>query len=222
PVHHLPFCSEVTIASFLEREYFGIPQGRWYVFLFLFDFTSYIDRKNPFAGVKGFERLLCERPHADVHFVIKVSGAQQRPLDYQELREATVPFRDRITIIDRVLTDNEMKNLIRASDCFLSLHRSEGLGRGLAEAMFMSRPVIATAYSGNMDFMTEDNSLLIDYTLIPVGPGAYPQWQGQVWADADLEQAVGYMIQLVDDPGYGRLIGRRASQHLRQRFSYRA
>jgi glycosyltransferase involved in cell wall biosynthesis len=221
PVHHLPFCTEVNISSFLGRRYFHIPEGR-YVFLFLFNFTSYIDRKNPFAGIKAFERLLCARPRADAHFVIKVSGAQQRPLDYQELRDATAPFRDRITIIDRVLTDNEMKNLLRASDCFLSLHRSEGLGRGLAEAMFLGKPVIATAYSGNMDFMTRDNSLLVDYQLIPVGPGAYPQWQGQVWADADVEQATGYMIQLVEDPGYGRLIGTRASRHLRQRFSYRA
>jgi glycosyltransferase involved in cell wall biosynthesis len=221
PVHHLPLASEVRLGAFLGRRYFNIPEAR-YVFLFLFDFTSYMERKNPFAGMKAFERLLQARPRASAHFVIKLSGSRQRPLEFRQFQEATAPYRERMTIVDRVLTDNEMKNLIRCSDCFLSLHRSEGLGRGLAEAMFLGKPVIATAYSGNMDFMTPDNSLLVDYTAIPVGVEAYPFWQSQVWADPDVEQAADYMVRLIDDPGFGRTIGARASQHLRKFFSYRA
>jgi glycosyltransferase involved in cell wall biosynthesis len=221
PVHHLSFASEVRVTSFLGRTFFAIPE-RTYAFLFLFDFTSYIGRKNPFAGVNAFDRLLRSRPTADVHFVIKLSGSQQRPEDYARFQEAIAPYADRVTVIDRILSDNEMKNLIRCCDCFLSLHRSEGLGRGLAEAMFLGKPVIATGYSGNMEFMTADNSLLVDYRLIPVEPGAYPHWEGQVWADADIEQAAGHMIRLVDDPASGRILGAQASRHLRQYFSYRA
>ncbi len=221
PVHHLSFASEVRVTSFLGRNFFAVPE-RAYVFLFLFDFTSYIRRKNPFAGLDAFARLLRSRPAADVHFVIKLSGSQQRPEDYARFEEAIAPYADRVTVIDRVLSDNEMKNLIRCCDCFLSLHRAEGIGRGLAEAMFLGKPVIATGYSGNMEFMTADNSLLVDYRLIPVEPGAYPHWEGQVWADADIEQAAGHMARLVDDPASGRMLGTQASRHLRQHFSYRA
>jgi glycosyltransferase involved in cell wall biosynthesis len=221
PVHHLPLASQAHVTSFVGRRHFNIPEDP-YVFLFLFDFTSYVERKNPFAGLAAFERLLRLRPRAEVHFVIKVSGAQRRPAEFQRFEEAMTPWRERTSIINRILGDSEMRNLIRCCDCFLSLHRSEGLGRGLAEAMFLGKPVIATAYSGNMDFMTPDNSLLVDYRLIPVAVEAYPFWQDQVWADADVEQATGYMTHLIDDPSWGRGIGGRGSRHMRQFFSYRS
>jgi glycosyltransferase involved in cell wall biosynthesis len=221
PIHHLPLASEAHLTSFLGRQFFGIP-ARAYVFLFLFDFTSYVARKNPFAGLNAFARLLRSRPAANVHFVIKLSGSQQRPDDYARFQEATGRYGERVTVIERILSDNEMKNLIRCCDCFLSLHRSEGLGRGLAEAMFLGKPAIATAYSGNMNFMTEDNSLLVNYRLVSVEPEAYPHWEGQLWADADVEQAAGHMVRLVDDPSFGQIVGARASRHLRQQFSYRS
>src|SRR5262249_14120959 len=107
-------------------------------------------------------------------------------------------------------------------DCLVSLHRSEGFGRFLAEAMWLGRPVIATAYSGNVDFMTSDVSCLVNYRLGPVAPHAYPFWQDPMWADPDLDEAAGCVTRLADDPGSGRRLGARASAHIRTHFSYRA
>ena len=221
PVCHLPLASEAHVTSFLGRRYFNIPEDR-FVFLFAFDFKSYIDRKNPFAAIRAFERVLQARPVSSVHFVFKLSNSSEHTVDFERFANIIARYRDRTTVINRTVGDNEMRNLIRCCDCFLSLHRSEGLGRGLAEAMFLGKPVIATAYSGNMEFMTPDNSLLVDYRLVPVGVEAYPHWQDQVWADPDVEQATAHMIRLIDDPSFGRSIGARASRHLRRLFSYRA
>jgi glycosyltransferase involved in cell wall biosynthesis len=100
--------------------------------------------------------------------------------------------------------------------------RSEGFGLGLITAMFLGKPVIATAYSANMDFMTERNSCLVRYDLCAVPDGAYPFGEGQVWADPDVDQAVEYMLRLVSDRDYARSIGEQASRDIRVDFSYRA
>jgi glycosyltransferase involved in cell wall biosynthesis len=92
----------------------------------------------------------------------------------------------------------------------------------MAEAMYLGKPVIATGYSGNLDFMTNDNSCLIDYELIPVEKDQYPFAEGQIWANPDKEQAVHYMQNLLDNRDFGRQLGRRASQYIRSKFSFLA
>jgi glycosyltransferase involved in cell wall biosynthesis len=129
---------------------------------------------------------------------------------------------DNVIVIDRVLTDNGIKNLVRCCDCFVSLHRSEGYGKGLAEAMFLGKPVVATGYSGNLDFTNEADPCLVPYSLINVEEGQYPYARGQVWAEPDIDHAVYYMLKLLDDRDYGRKLGEVASQHIRTHFSYRA
>jgi glycosyltransferase involved in cell wall biosynthesis len=99
--------------------------------------------------------------------------------------------------------------LFACCDSFVSLHRSEGFGRGLAEAMLLGKPVIATGYSGNMDFTTADTACLVDYRLIPVGPHEYPHAEGQQWADPDLDQAARYMRRLVEEPAFGAALAER-------------
>jgi glycosyltransferase involved in cell wall biosynthesis len=96
------------------------------------------------------------------------------------------------------------------SDCLVSLHRSEGLGLHCAEAMWLGKPVVATRYSGNLDFMDDGNSFLVDHTLVPVrhGEGVYPA--DAVWADPDLDQAADHLRRLATDPDLGRRVGARA------------
>lgn len=220
PVFHMPFASEVLLSRLLGRRYFGVPEQH-FLFLFFFDFRSYIQRKNPLAVIDSFKRVMKSRPAAAASLVIKISGAEQAPEAYAQLLSAVEELRQNVVLIDRQMDDDEIKNLIRCADCFVSLHRSEGFGRGLAEAMYLGKPVIGTAYSGNMDFMTEENSLLIPYSLTPLQAGDYPFWSGQVWAEPDLDSAVAAMISLIDRPGYGIALGKRASADLRSNFSYR-
>ena len=219
PVVHMPEGSEVRVSSFLGRRYFAIPETN-FAFLFFFNFSSYIERKNPEAALLALEHFIKRRASAAVTFVMKVSGVPTRPEVRAAFDERLAALKDRVILIDREMTDNETKNLIRCCDAFVSLHRSEGYGHGLSEAMILGKPVIATAYSGNMDFMTGDNALLVDHTLIPVPKEAYPHWENQVWADPDVKQASQHMEAIYDDPDLCRRLGARASLSIRRDFSY--
>ncbi len=227
PVIHMPLPGEIHLSSFLGRRYFGIPESS-FAFLFFFDFTSYLERKNPFAVLHAFEELCRYRPNDDLCLVLKVMSGETRKEDYDLFSEYIARFKsrrpviNRLLIIDRVLTDNEIKNLVRCCDCFVSLHRSEGFGLGMITAMYTKKPVVATGYSGNLDFMTDGNSCLVRYDLCEVPNGAYPCSEGQAWADPDVTHAVDHMLKLVSDRDYARDLGERASRDIRVNFSYRA
>ncbi|HEY5851869.1 MAG TPA: glycosyltransferase family 4 protein [Lysobacter sp.] len=219
PVVHQPLACEVRLTSLLDRRYFGIPESS-YAFLFFFDLRSYVSRKNPWAVMEAFEKLQEARPWSDSCLVLKLNGSEHDPAAARQLRENIAKKRLRVVLIDETMTDNEIKNLVRCTDCFVSLHRSEGFGRGMAEAMYLGKPVIATNYSGNTDFMDESNSLLVRHELVPVQEGEYPHAQGQVWAQADTNQAAANMVTLVDSPAFGRQLGTQASRQVRLALGY--
>jgi glycosyltransferase involved in cell wall biosynthesis len=221
PVLHMPLATEISLERFLSRRYFGIPEGA-FAFLFSFDCRSYVARKNPQAVVTSFRRLMAARPWAQVCLVMKLHGRESAPEDVREFLDGLDDLRRHVVVLTETMQENEVYNLIRCSDAFVSLHRSEGYGLSLAEAMYLARPVIATGYSGNVDFMCSDNARLVDYTVIDVPPGAYPHAEGQQWADPDLDSATAHMIALVDDPAGARDLGRRGSASIRQALSYRA
>lgn len=221
PVIHMPLACEVMLSAFRSRRYFGIPEAA-YAFLFFFDFRSFATRKNPQAAIRAFRRLCQLRPSANACLVIKVHGAEAAPEAFAQLQRELDELRTRVVLINRQMDDNDTKNLLRCCDCFVSLHRSEGFGRGLAEAMYLGKPVIATHYSGNLDFMDERTAYLVDHELVPVQPGEYPFAEDQHWADADAGQAAHYMAALVDDPARGYAIGRDASRAIRTQIGWRA
>jgi glycosyltransferase involved in cell wall biosynthesis len=221
PVLHMPLAGEFKLKSFLSRRYFGIPESS-FVFLFFFDFTSYLERKNPFAALEAFDELCKRRPNDDLHLVIKIKGGETKRGDHKRFCEYVRRHTGRFQVIDRLLDDNETKNLLRCCDCFLSLHRSEGFGLGMVRAMYLGKPVVATGYSGNLDYMSETNSCLVRYALRSVADGAYPFAEGQVWAEPDISHAVDHMVRLVSDRDYGIRIGEDASRHVRVNFSYQA
>ncbi len=226
PIQHMPLPVEISLSSFLGRDFFGLASGEP-VFLFFFDFLSYIDRKNPEALLRVFEKVIRSRPYTRFTIVIKVHNTlatTKSAQDYQDFlnRVYDSAISNSVVTIDKVFSENEMSNLVRCCDCFVSLHRSEGFGLGMAEAMFLGKPVVATGYSGNLDFMNEENSCLVDFELIPVIEEQYPFAAGQVWAEPDLDQASWYIQKLLDEPEFGRQLGRLASRHIRTNFSYLA
>jgi glycosyltransferase involved in cell wall biosynthesis len=226
PVTLIPEPTGVRLSRFIGRRDFGIPESA-YAFLFAFDLRSYQQRKNPLAVLDAYAAVVRARPSADMALVVKMAGAdvhsQAADLMRQAFRARTERLGlGRVLIIERDLTDSETKNLVRNCDAFVSLHRSEGFGRFLAEAMLLGKPVVATNYSGNLEFMNPDVACLVSHRLIPVNEGEYPFWQDQVWADPDVDEAAACMTRLVDDPAAGRRLGERASRHIRSHFSYRA
>src|SRR5213076_1122404 len=111
-----------------------------------------------------------------------------RPLAEEELLWRAHGRQD-VHIIDRSLSRGELDGLMAACDCYVSLHRSEGFGLTMAEAMYVGKPVIATGYSGNLDFMTPHNSYLVDYEVVAVGEGAAPYPAHAEWAEPSVEHA---------------------------------
>jgi len=221
PVHRMPLPVDLTLSSFLGRRYFGIPEDA-FVVAFFFDFASFAERKNPWAVLEAIERLAERRPEADLHCVIKSRGGRDTEEAQDALEARLAALGPRAQAIFGDLSDNEIKNLIRVSDVFVSLHRSEGFGRGMAEAMALGRPAIATGYSGNLDFMIPGTGLLVDFDLVPVALGAYPHGEGQVWAEASAEHASRLIEQLLDDPAAARAMGARAKAYMRETYSVEA
>ena len=199
PVHYLPIAIELETVKGFAREYFSLPP-RSFTFLFVFDFKSFVSRKNPSACIEAFLKAFPGKDEA-VNLVIKSMDGSLYPREFSKLREETKND-PRIILIDQTFRPDEMMGLMQTCDCFISLHRSEGIGLGLAQSMLLGKPVIATGYSGNTDFTLEDNSCLVKYDLIKVGEKEYPFAQGQVWADPDVEHAAWYMRRLVDDENY--------------------
>ena len=221
PVVHMPLAVDFPAGARLPRAHFGLPDDR-FLFLFYFDFTSYMARKNPFGPLAAFRKAFPAGSRARASLVIKLNGMDQKPADYQRFLDELGDTHDDVILIDKVMTDFEVRNLVQCCDAFVSLHRSEGFGRGLAEAMFYGKPAIGTAYSGNLDYMNPDNSCLVDAMLVPVVEGEYPFPDGQLWADADVDQAAEHMRRLVADPGLAAAIGARATAYMRAQHGFAA
>jgi hypothetical protein len=177
--------------------------------LHFLDLSSYRARKNPEAVISMFRDLIARRPFDDLQLVLKIKGDTEA----RSIAESITGRRDdRIRIIDTTLSTFETLSLINASDCFVSLHRAEGYGRGGAEAMLLGRLALATAWSGNLDYMTEQNSLLVNFHLVPVEPGAYPFGDGQLWAEVDKDHALYQALQIVNQSERMDDLARRGRQ----------
>ncbi len=190
------------------------------LFMFSFAYGSFATRKNPEATIRAF-RLAFPLGTEAVQLVIKTSQSEL----FTASRDALVALAandPRITFINSYLSRHQLIGLQSVIDCYVSLHRSEGLGLGLAECMAQGKPAIATRYSGNLEFMNDQNSLLVDYTLIPVAEGEYPDFEGQVWADASVSHAADQMRSVFLDPPRAEQLGRAGAAYLAEHFSYEA
>lgn len=217
-VVHMPLAVDVHLSSFMTRRALGLPE-HGFIYLFFFDYSSYMSRKNPFAVLEAFRRLVARHPNAPLYLVMKHKGGKPDAADAKAFDEIVNALRDQIIVIDRTLKDNEVRNLMRAANAFVSLHRSEGFGRGLAEAMGLGVPAIGTGYSGNLDFMTPETSLLVDYDLKRLKPNEYPFAEGQEWAEPRIDHAVDLMEKVWVDPAFVHQLTARARRHLMTFFS---
>ncbi len=194
PVVRIPHCMDFEAPQSMGRDYFSLPSDR-FLFLTLFDMVSIFDRKNPLGTVEAFIKAFGNDP--SVQLIVKINNAEKRPDSLRILKESVAGYP--IAIIDRTFQREETYGLINACDCLVSLHRSEGFGLTLAEAMFLGKPVIATAYSGNMDFTRVGASFLVGYRLKPVGKNNEPYDEHCLWADPSVEEASEHMRTVVRD-----------------------
>lgn len=197
-----------------DRLRLGVPDG--YLFLFVFDYLSTLQRKNPVGLINAFKRAFA--PGQGPQLLLKTINAPLRPLGVEELLWAA-DGRPDIHLVDRSLSESEKDGLIAACDCYVSLHRSEGFGLTMAEAMSVGKPVIGTRHSGNLDFMDDENSYLVDCELTHVGPDVeiYPA-EGR-WAEPDVDHAAALMRRVYEDQASAQLVGERARADIARRLS---
>jgi glycosyltransferase involved in cell wall biosynthesis len=214
PVYRVPYPVEPDEDSSIDRRAFGLDPN-YFTFLCAFDVLSVPERKNPLAAVRAFERAF--PAGAPCQLIIKINhvGAGNRYVD--ELRQASQSGGAKI--IDAPLTRSEMYALTRGADCIVSLHRSEGFGLLIAEGMYFKKPVIVTNYSGNTDFTTAENAMLVNYRLIPVGPGREPYSPQGLWADPDIDQAARYMSLIASDAELGARLAAKGNSIVRANLS---
>ena len=189
----------------MRRASFDIPEHH-FVFLFMFDLHSQLHRKNPAAVVRAFQTAF--RPNDAATLLIKTTGGDIHAADLAQLRQ--IAQGPNIVLFDQSVSRAQAYGLIAMADCFVSLHRSEGFGLGLAEAMLLGKPVIATGYSGNLDFMNRENSLLVDYQITQIEEDRPIYTRGHFWAEPSVEQAASYMREVYERPDEARARAARA------------
>src|SRR3954465_1479788 len=193
PVVRVPLPISAPVVGDAELS-IDMPDG--FTFLFLFDFYSTLQRKNPLGLVEAFSRAF--EPGEGPHLLIKSFNGDYKPDALRRLREAAAGRTD-IHIVDRFVTEAERAVLMARCDAYVSLHRSEGFGLTLGEAMALGKPVVGTAYGGNLDFMSRANSYLVDHAMTTVGPEGENYPANGRWAEPDLEHAAALMREVWTD-----------------------
>lgn len=206
---------ELTPSEDVRRRY-GFAADDFIVF-FNFDFGSY-HRKNPKATIRAFAAGLSDHPHA--RLVFKTMGANAHVDQLAELKSlaAELGVAERLTIITDYLPHAELYSLTAACDVYISLHRGEGFGLGMAEAMLFGKPVIATDWSASTEFVKPGSAVPIPYRLVPVRPEEYFVAMKE-WAEADVDAAAAALRHLCDDSAYCAEIGARGKAFVEDHFS---
>jgi len=180
------------------REHFGFDKDA-FLFMLAYDCNSFVSRKNPQAAVEAFLKAFSPQ-ESNVGLVIKLSYPDNYKGHVVELKQMLEPY-PHVYFIENYLSDEEMRTLIQVSDTYVTLHRSEGLGLVPLEAMLLGTPVISTAWSGNMEYMTHMNTALVGYDMVPVAGQYVGSVPGDdlVWAEPDVTEAAEHMRRMVAD-----------------------
>lgn len=215
PVLAMPHAIDFPVPSGDFREKFGLPE-RTFLFLFVYDLNSTQERKNPHAVIAAFRRAF--PAGSSVGLVIKTHNPDRHSAIFTQLQEE-VRGLPGVHLICDTLPRIAAYELQQTCDCFVSLHRAEGFGLNVAEAMFLGKPVITTDWSGTAEFANASNACPVNYRLMTLDRDHGPYTRGQIWADADIDHAVHWMQRLVEEPALRERLGRQAAADIRQHFS---
>lgn len=216
--HYVGQSVEIAPRAFLPRRHFSLSESA-FVLLHFFDTSSFAARKNPTAVVELFKKFRRKLPFANVQLVLKVKHGDETSPEWAKRLKDEVP--DALVLSSRMNT-YELHSLIAASDCFVSLHRAEGFGRGTGEAMCFGRLAMGTGWSGNVDYMTKSNSLFVNCTPVAVKKNEYPHWTKQVWAEPDVDHALHLLRKAFMNPTWSSEIARKGQSDVMRTMGHRA
>lgn len=205
PVYVLPLPLTLTPATSQMRSKLSIRDDT-FVVLIAYDVNSCIERKNPYAAIKAFKSAFDQ--DQNVVLLVKTSGLNSFANAKNDLSRA-VGNDPRIHVITDIISDEDMAGLVDTADLILSLHRAEGFGFMLADGMARGKPVIATGWSGNMDFMTKENSHIVPYKMITVSDDQGIYSKGE-WADPDIDAAIEALRVCYKETEHTQLLGNQA------------
>ena len=215
PVIKIPHSIAPVPSSATVRSQFGLPDDK-FIFLFVFDFCSVYERKNPVGLLTAFLKAFDNRK--DVLLVVKSSNAAAAPQESAALKKAAKGAAN-VVLIDLYLDKKDLDGLINECDCYVSLHRSEGFGLTVAEAMFFGKPVIATDYSATAEFLNVSNGFPVkfDSEILTKDYGHYRQ--GSQWANPSVEHAAELMRYVFENREKSAAVGVKAAADARTLFS---
>lgn len=217
PVKLIPPNVSVSINPDITRADFDLSDEE-FVFFHMSDVLSMPERKNPIAVIQAFHKAFPRDCDKSVRLILKLSNLD-RNLELEAEVIDAVSGDDRITLLSGYLSREKLNGLLANIDCYVSLHRAEGFGLPIAEAMCLGKVVIATMWSGNTDFMNSENSLPVAYDLIELEKDIGPYEKGQVWANPCVQDAADKMYHIVDNLELQASLGAAAKQTITQYFS---
>ena len=198
-----PVAAHPRTPSALGRADFGLPPDA-VITLVAFNLASSFERKNPLGAIAAHRAAFGDR--ADRLLLLRVGNPHHFPAEFARLRAAAE--HPNIRIDTRTLPGPDNHALMAACDIVLSLHRSEGFGLVPAEAMLLGVPVVATAWSGNVDFMDAGCAAMVPARLVAAhDPRGVFMAPGAVWAEPDIAVAAAHLARLADDPTARRALG---------------
>lgn len=214
PVHTMIYPISAPINEKYNRAYFNLPEDK-FLFLCMYDSNSVTERKNPMAVINAFKKAF-KPTNESVGLVIKINNPDPDDLD---LIRHTLREYPNIYIIDEIMTKIEVNSLIKKVDVLVSLHRAEGFGLPLAEAMLLGTPTIATAWSANTEFMNNEIACMVDYSLIALDKDYGVFKKGNLWADPDVNHAAEHMRKLFEDKNFYSTISINAQNYIKDNLN---
>lgn len=219
PIMTVPHPVEIELFPLVNTGFLNKYDDKKYSFLFIFNFGSSIIRKNTLFLIQSFVKAFPSE--TDVELIIKCSNAKKYPDDYALLINE-IGGRSNIKVVDINLEKNELNHFIKQCDCYVSLHHSEGFGLTLAEAMCMGKPTIATNYSGNLEFMNDNNSFLVDYVINSIENPDVNFCENTIWADPLLEDSVEKMRLVYNNRDLANEKAKKAQIDTQNKLSYKS
>lgn len=213
PVRCMPYYVDVHIGTIYDRKHFGIPEDK-FLYLMMYDQSSCMERKNPIGVLNAF-KMAFEKENENVGLVIKINNPTSE--SRKQIRSVLDGYTN-VYLIEETLSRDEVNSLTKCVDVVVSLHRAEGFGLVLAEAMLLGTPTVATNWSSNTEFMNENVACMVDYELITIEKDMPPFKAGNRWADANLDQAAGYMKKLYEDKEYYEMIRKNAKEYAEEKL----
>lgn len=214
PVKCMPYHVDVVIHQEYGRSDFQLPKDK-FLFLMMYDHSSCMERKNPIGVMQAFMQAFNKEDNK-VGLVIKINNPVKE--DIEKINSIMNGYQN-IYFIQETLNRDQVNSLIQCVDVVVSLHRAEGFGLVLAEAMLLGTPTIATNWSSNTEFMNSDVSCMVDYKLITIEQDMPPFQAGNRWADPDIGQAAEYMRKLYEEPEFYQQKADSAKTYIKKELS---